>query len=564
MRHAEVSSTLTVRIGATLLVILLMLVIVFGLISYTSTSRVAAQTHKELAHLYVNLLATNEIIRNQVATDAGKVVATPLATATLKRFCKSFGVNAALFPSYTKITTQNQSPSQSVSPNQQTLNTLATKPSEPRGEMLCGNSMTITGANLTSVVIKGVGGGPRALLVAAPNIAHFTDQAEDIAFVDSLWAFVIAVVLFGVIYLRIILEVKRASFGLSPAELTGLLQEQEALLYGISEGVIGCDQSGRVRFFNKEAKELLGLPDISFMRPLSVLVRGKRLKELLTEVNDIEHDSVVVLGEHVLVVNNIKVEREGVHLGSVVTIKDITEWENLLREFDGMVGMTEALRAQAHEFSNKLHVIVGLIGLGYPQEAMELALDLTKDHATITAALEGAIDSKTIVALLLAKSAIANEKGVALEIDPVSELKGDLHCELELLTILGNLIDNSIEELSNMGTFSESRSMGWITVKITSEGETLKLIVSDSGRGVPIALQETIFMDGFSTKASRSGARRGLGLALVKQIVEKHKGEIRVTSIPGACFEIILPGMVIPSSLHDGLVKEVVASGDHT
>ena len=563
MRRAKGSSTLTIRIGATLLIVLLMMVTVFGFIIYSSTSRLATQTRREMAHLYVSILVSNNVVKSQISTDAGKVVASTMAVATLRHLCSEFDVSAALYPSYASMPSENRGSIPSIEPNQASQSTSSAEPLYPQSQRICGGFVAPVGPNTNSAIINGSGGRPRALLVADTNIAYYTDQAEDTALVDSLWVLAITLILFGSIYLRVIFEVKSASFGLSPAELTGLLQEQEALLYGISEAVLGCDQLGRLRFFNKEAKDLLKLPDISLKRPLSVLVRGKRLKDLLTNVDDTEHDSVVVVGEHILVVNNIKVEREGIHLGSVATIRDITEWENLLREFDGMVGMTEALRAQAHEFSNKLHVIVGLIGLGYPQEAMELALDLTKDRATMTAFLEDAIDSKTVIALLLAKSAVASEKGISLTIDPSSRLKGVLKYELELLTILGNLIDNSIEELSCMGLYTELKFTNWISVKITSEEQRLHLIVNDSGRGVPVELQETIFIDGFSTKNSRNGARRGLGLALVKQIVEKHKGKLLITSTPGACFEIELPGVITPANSQEGLAEKVVEIGDH-
>jgi two-component system CitB family sensor kinase len=55
-------------------------------------------------------------------------------------------------------------------------------------------------------------------------------------------------------------------------------------------------------------------------------------------------------------------------------------------------------------------------------------------------------------------------------------------------------------------------------------------------------MRETIFTDGFTSKASPTGARRGLGLALVRQITERHGGMVSVGRDGGAVFTVVLPG----------------------
>jgi two-component system CitB family sensor kinase len=67
------------------------------------------------------------------------------------------------------------------------------------------------------------------------------------------------------------------------------------------------------------------------------------------------------------------------------------------------------------------------------------------------------------------------------------------------------------------------------------------ITVVDTGPGVPAADLETVFLDGYSTKAARGGMRRGLGLALVQRIVRRAGGTITVVPGPGGRFEVQLP-----------------------
>ena len=69
----------------------------------------------------------------------------------------------------------------------------------------------------------------------------------------------------------------------------------------------------------------------------------------------------------------------------------------------------------------------------------------------------------------------------------------------------------------------------------------------DSGTGVPHEMRDAIFMDGVTTKSSVTGARRGLGLALVRRVVESRGGMISVGHDAGAVFTAVLPNGLLPS-----------------
>src|SRR5450759_2513715 len=118
--------------------------------------------------------------------------------------------------------------------------------------------------------------------------------------------------------------IKRATFGLEPAEIVALVQEREAMLHGIREGVVGFDRQGRMHVINDEARRLLGLTGATIGQQLDELVPPGRLHDILSgAVTDA--DAVAVTDENLLVINRMPVTVAGRKTGSVVTIRDRTE-----------------------------------------------------------------------------------------------------------------------------------------------------------------------------------------------------------------------------------------------
>ncbi len=336
---------------------------------------------------------------------------------------------------------------------------------------------------------------------------------------------------------------RRQTFGLELDELTNLIQQQEATFHGIRDAVIGLDSDGRLQFANQEGMRLLRLPSRFLRRPASVLVPTGRLQDaLLGRVEG--RDLVIVHEDHVLILNRRPVVVSDRLLGYVVTIADRTESETLLRELDGMLGLTEALRAQAHDFSNRMHTIVGLIELGATAEAMAFATGLTASDTELAARLSAEVCHPMIVALLLAKSAVAAERGVALRLAPSAPIAPDVPVPSDLLTVIGNLVDNAIEA-------TVGRDPAWVEVQLTHDNANLCIRVGDSGPGVADESAEMIFVDGYTTKTASGVGRRGLGLALVRQLVQRRGGTVSVSRDVGAVFEVHLPASA-PTSPEPG------------
>jgi two-component system, CitB family, sensor kinase len=247
-------------------------------------------------------------------------------------------------------------------------------------------------------------------------------------------------------------------------------------------------------------------------------------------------DEIIVLRDRVLVVNRMPVELRGRAIGAVITLRDRTELDTLARELQDVRGLADALRAQEHEFANRLHVIGGLVELGKYEEAVRYINRQSDLHQELAATIVGSIGDPVVSALLLGKAAVASERGVQLSVSCGAALP-ELPSENSqgLVTILGNLIDNAIDAASHgVG--------GRVDVAIGAEDGCLAVQVHDSGGGVDAAIAGEIFTDGFTTKAARHpGYRRGIGLALVSQEVRRQRGRIAVTNDAGAVFTVRLP-----------------------
>jgi two-component system CitB family sensor kinase len=329
-------------------------------------------------------------------------------------------------------------------------------------------------------------------------------------------------------------RIKRITYGLEPSSIASLLREREALLHGIREGMVAFDTEGRISVINDEARRLLGLDGAVIGKSLDQIMPPGRLLDLLSGAI-VGVDEVTLTDDSLLVVNRMLVSLSGRHIGFVVTVRDRTEVEGLIREVHAINGLSEALRAQEHEYANRLFVIAGLMEMGEYAQATAYLAQISKTHSLMGQDLRTRIESPELAALLLAKITIAAEHGVQLTISEDSHLDLPQVDSQVLLTIMGNLVDNAIDAVLDQPGPRE------VSVQLSDE-DGVGIVVSDNGPGVPVDRINDVFLDGYSTKNPRAGGlRRGLGLALVSRIVRRSGGTIRVVPGPGGFFEVSLP-----------------------
>ena len=329
-------------------------------------------------------------------------------------------------------------------------------------------------------------------------------------------------------------RLKRSTFGLELEEIAGLLQDREAMLHGIREGVLAFDKAGRITVANDEARRLLGLGNTLGYRLEDLLPDGRLRRALDGTLDGV--DLTVLTDNHCLAVNRMPVVLHGYVLGAVVTIRDRTELIGLLRELDSVRGLTDALRSQQHEFSNRMHTLAGLLDLGEYAAAHEYAVEVARAEPALTESVRERIGNPLMVGLIVAKTTVAAERGVRLSLSDDSFLGEEPGHLRRLLTIIGNLLDNAVE-----ATASRNEGPYEVKLSLVETNTAITVRVSDTGPGVPAEALARIFEDGWSTRPDRGTARRGLGLALVHRLARRHGGTIDVASGPGAVFTVMLP-----------------------
>jgi two-component system CitB family sensor kinase len=337
-------------------------------------------------------------------------------------------------------------------------------------------------------------------------------------------------------------RLKRSTFGLELHEIASLLSEREAMLHGVREGVVTFDGSGRVSLVNDEARRLLRLPAGVVSRRIDELVPEGRLRDVLSGAVA-GAGQIVLTDEHCLEVNRMPVNLGGQVLGAVVTLRDRTELEGLLRELDNVRGLTDALRAQGHEFSNRMHTLTGLLELGDRDEALRYIADTEGTQGMLLEAVRERIASPLVAGLFLAKATVAAERGVELVLTDDSWLDDTEGRGQALLTMIGNLVDNAIDAAA------VGPPPARVILDIRQDGRGILLRVADTGAGIPPGSADEIFQDGFTTKTPHGDLRRGLGLALVRRLVQRLGGEIAVAEGPGAEFTVVLPASDRPRAI---------------
>lgn len=330
-------------------------------------------------------------------------------------------------------------------------------------------------------------------------------------------------------------RVKRQTLGLEPAEIAGLVEQREAMLHGLREGVVALDNAGRVTLVNDGARELLGLPAQTLGRSLDELGVEPALREVL--LHGVGIDRMVLVGQRVLVLNRRPMRARGTVIGSVSTLRDRTELTSLERELGSVRAVSETLRAQTHEFANQLHTISGLLTLEEYDEVVRFVQGVGHHRATLDGSVTTRIADATIAALLIAKVSLATERGVTLTLDPATSV-GPLDDDLarDVTTVVGNLVDNALDAVAGQDGAT-------VEVRLDELGdEGVQVSVRDNGPGVPSGAADQIFTQGWSTKEGTSDEARGFGLAVVRLVCRRRGGEVSVHNDHGAVLVATLPG----------------------
>lgn len=359
----------------------------------------------------------------------------------------------------------------------------------------------------------------------------------------SLWPSLIAIAIAAGVVLAagtlgvwaISRRLNRQTHGLGEREITRMFEYYDAVLHAVREGLVLLDPAGRVQLVNDEGRELLGLDLGVVGQPFGDLMLPEPLVDSVLGEGTVT-DEIHLVGPRMLVVNKTPAVWSGRVVGSVITLRDHTDLQAISGELDSAKGLADTLRSQNHEAANRLHTVVSLIEMGRPDDAVEFATRELEVAQRLTDRVVTAVEEPVLAAVLLGKSAQAQERGIDFTVDADSRVS-DLAIEPSaVVTMVGNLVDNA------MDAAAETEPPHRVAIRVVADRERFRLTVDDSGPGLSPDEAEQAFRRGWSTKGTTGGLGRGIGLALVVQAVRSHRGIISVGRGPlgGARFDIVI------------------------
>lgn len=338
-------------------------------------------------------------------------------------------------------------------------------------------------------------------------------------------------------------RIKKVLFDYEPEEIARLLQERNIILNSVREGIININASGIITVVNSEARTLLKQADISDTDDLC----GKSAMDVLKNVplHDIIKegrsfaDASIKFGNTIFVMTAVPLlglDGSDKILGAVITFRKKSVVEEMANQLTGFKNYATALRAQTHEFMNKMHVIMGLINMKAYDELKNYTQEIAYNRQSEVSYIVTRLKDITLSGFILGKISRSRELDIDFSLTDESELHGDLDVPSvhDLVLIVGNLIENAFDALKN---FDGERI---VNLSILDFDKEIVIVVEDSGPGMSEETIKKIYRRGFSTKGD-SG--HGFGLFLAKQSVDSLNGTISVESSlgEGTVFTVRLP-----------------------
>jgi two-component system, CitB family, sensor kinase len=316
-------------------------------------------------------------------------------------------------------------------------------------------------------------------------------------------------------------RIKSAMLNLEPHEIASLVVQHRSVLNTLQEGVLVVGQAGRVTMLNPRAAQLFGINLETHTQTGSELF----VRDLWPDLHFgdvLRHESLKnlpLLLESLPVLVNVSPMGAGEHL---VTFRDRAESVQMAEELTQTKRYTDLLRAQTHEFKNRLHTLAGLIQLGRSEDALGIIRAQSRQIDEVRD-LIAEIAVPRLAALLIGKFERARELGVTLNLEPGSGLSASWANHSEVIElIVGNLLENAFDAVLEPDLELSFKHPGRVTLVIGEDPDGLQIEVQDNGRGIPESLRKNIFDLGVSSK----GEGRGLGLGLVQQQVIALHGKL--------------------------------------
>ena len=326
-------------------------------------------------------------------------------------------------------------------------------------------------------------------------------------------------------------SIKKSLHGYEPDVFSAMYQVRDNILESLDEGIIAIDKTGTVQFANNAAVSMLGGGQNTGVTnivgaPLGNICDGTLFDHTIKSGEKEFNIREPRLGRSDILIDRIPIKDDNGTFGAVGILHDRAEYTKLMEDLTGTRYLVDAMRANNHDFTNKLHVILGLIQMGMYDKATSYIENITIVQRTTISKIMSAVSEPAVAALLIGKAARASELNIKFVLrEGCNYSKSDYPLpDSMLVTVIGNLIDNAFEAMNdNEAVYDKPKELMF---GIYSKPGALLITTDDTGVGIDQADINRIFENGFSTK----GTGRGTGLYQVKTMVDELGGTITAES----------------------------------
>lgn len=309
-------------------------------------------------------------------------------------------------------------------------------------------------------------------------------------------------------------SIRSSLLGHEPSTFAAMYLQRENVLDHLSECLLAVSPDGHLLFANAPGRKLIPSDRLPAEFPLWPEIRktfheGTACSDILTE-----------WAEYTFLAKTLPLDQAGV----LIILRDRTEYIQIDQQLTGTNHVIEALRANTHEFLNKLHVIAGLLQIGETQQAVEFINGVSADVENNYQSILRQLQNRTVTALVLGKASHARELDIHFSLRRDSSLPAHSAylSTQELVTIVGNLVENAFEAVKD----APLKEVGLF---IGEDEHGLTITVDDTGHGMTEEQISTVRERQYTTK----GDGHGFGLRLIQQIVAEQNGYLDIESEPG-------------------------------
>lgn len=317
--------------------------------------------------------------------------------------------------------------------------------------------------------------------------------------------------------------VKKSLMGYEPDVFTAMYKMRDNILETLAEGILAFDSNGIIQFSNESAFDMLNVSPTDNLIGQSVDSLGDEI--LSYTIKNGDKDRNIKLAKADILLDRVPIKEDGHIVGTIAILHNRAEYTKLMEELSGTQYLVDSMRANNHDFTNKLHVVLGLIQMEMYDEACSYIQNITMVQRENISKIMNAVGEPAVAALLIGKIARASELNITFVLrEGCYYSSSDMNLPSEMLvTVIGNLLDNAFDA---MNANSDYKAPKELTFGIYSKPGAMLITVDDTGSGIKPEDLDHIFENGYSTK----GKDRGSGLYQVKSMVTNFGGKITVES----------------------------------